>query len=239
MDEGKKKGPRGPKGPAGPKKEPEPKYEDLTDEEQDLLDKRAAARRKEYFEKVDKDIRDAEERYEKLRKEKSGESTSGKTPEEIEAKKLDDEYKLLVLRRRIEDAKAKIEAEKKAKIPKEKTEMEKKIDEAKEEAKLLGEVEELEKIKAGNLKKREELGAKADIIKGKVAKKPGGWFNFFGGGDAAKSKTGPGKSAGGSKSEGGPSTGLTVAACLALGLLIGALPLLLVGAGLYFADKAL
>lgn len=251
FEKGKRKKRRGPD--TGPKKGLEvkrPDDADLSDEDKEILAKDKELAKELYMEKVRKSIEDKEELLEKIR---SGKDTKKpeKTEEEIELEKMNNEYKRLVtqakidqLREKLEKAKApprektpeeleyenlvkeynrqkllaekdliskKIEEMANARKPKEKSELEKEYDALKKELEKIQEIHKIEDMKAKIAEAREKVQDKAKYLKDKKGASGGSWFSFL---NPFRTDT---------------SKHVSIGATLAIGLLCGALPLLLVG----------
>ncbi len=252
----KGKGPRKPHGPGkGKDTGPDikrPRDEDLSAEDKAILDEERLLLKELYMEKVSKNIKDKTELLENMRAGKDT-KTPEKTDEEKEYEKLLMDYKSLVTKAKIAELQKKIEKEtappkpktpedleyegilkeyNKAKLqaemdslkkkteeltnarkPKEKSELEKEYEALEKEMKKLEEIHKIENMKAKIAEAKEKVADKAKYLKGKSS--GGGWGNFF---NIFKSDT---------------SKNVSIGATLALGLLCGALPLLMVG-GLMF-----
>lgn len=194
--------------------------DDIEEEKKKEKTKEKSASDSEKTEKKEGDKKDKKDKKETketketkgTKEDKKDKEAKEKTADELEHERLKKEYEVLMLAKKNEELKKKIEDLKKEKEPKTESEYEKETKELEKKLKYYKEINSVEELKKKVKEAEEKIGDKSKILKDKISKNTSsggsGWFNFL---------------------KGPFSNRMIGFALAALGVAIGAVPLLLAG----------
>lgn len=151
------------------KKEPERKFEPVTEAEKAIHEAETESARELYFKNREKKHQENLKKIEELFKERAGLGT--KSPEEEENERLKKEIKKRLIEKENEEYR-------KTLTPKPKTDLEKEEEAYKKELDRLNKIHTVEELKNKVKEAKERVANKSKYLKGEVDKK-GGWFSFF------------------------------------------------------------